>query len=153
MIDSGGLTLWPPNPADRPTLTLTFAPDLANLAMARLTLRRTMPSLDAETARLYFGAVTEIIVNAINAHHQTNSEDPITVEVMLGEHTRVTVSDHGGGFDPEQPRPPPGSGGLGQGIAIARAICPDMTIISGEGGTSVTLPHPSSDGLSFSPGD
>lgn len=46
-------------------------------------------------------AVSEACTNAINAHEARGSADPIELRCAVSEHrVEVTISDHGGGFDP-----------------------------------------------------
>lgn len=46
-------------------------------------------------------AVSEACTNAINAHEALGSAEPIALRCAVSEHqVEVTISDHGGGFDP-----------------------------------------------------
>lgn len=120
-------------------LSIGFPPSLDALASVRLALRRALPPLATEEANLYFGAVTEVLVNAINSHNAIGSEEDVLVEVFLAVSPYLRVTDHGGGLG----RHEDGSwSGLGAGLAIARSVCPEMTISTSSQGTVVTLPFP-----------
>lgn len=119
--------------------SIGFTPRLEALAPVRLALRRALPPLPPEEANLYFGAVTEVLVNALNAHQAVGTEDDVLVEVFLSVSAYVKVTDQGGGLGRHEDGSWPG---LGSGLAIARSICPDMTVSTSSQGTVVVLPFP-----------
>lgn len=120
-------------------VTIEFPPSIDFIPTARLMLRRALPQLDADDDGLYFGAITEILANAVQAHDEL-PDRPVRVDVALRDRPSVTITDEGAGFDPDNPLPPKRPGGHGNGLRIARSACPDMTINSSAAGTSVTLP-------------
>lgn len=122
-----------------PDLSIAFPPHLEALASVRLALRRALPPLASEEANLYFGAITEVLVNAINAHAAIGSDDDVLVEVYLAVTPQVRITDHGGGLGRHEDGSWPG---LGAGLAIARSVCPDMTVSTSSRGTVVNLPFP-----------
>lgn len=123
------------------TYTLRLQPDLAAIAYARLVLRRSLPELDETADALFFGAVTEIMSNAINAQVAADPLGSIAVGVCTTYPLSISITDHGTGFDPAAVPPPTGDES-GFGLQIARSVCPDMTISSSGSGTTVTLPYP-----------
>ena len=120
-------------------LSIAFPPRLEALASVRLAARRALPPLAPEEANLYFGAVTEVLVNAINAHGAIGSEEDVLLEVFLAVSPYLKVTDHGGGLGRHDDGSWPG---LGVGLAIARSVCPEMTVSTSSQGTVVTLPFP-----------
>ena len=122
-------------------LTISMPPHTSRLAQIRLVLRRSLPPRDPDDASLYYGAVTEILVNAIEAHELVGCLDPVVVDVHPDEPRGVVVRDCGPGFDPTSEIEPQ-SHGSGHGLRIARAVCPELSIESSASGTTVTLPFP-----------
>ena len=112
-----------------------------HLWIVRHVLREAVPNLYEQDDELYLGAVTESVVNAIEAHRRAEVADPVRVEVAIAgeEPTSLRVRDAGGGLaqgsDPE-------TGHLGVGRRIAASIVPAMTTEAVDGGTEVTLPLP-----------
>lgn len=125
----------------RVTYTLRLKPDLAAIAYARLVLRRSLPELDETADALFFGAVTEIMSNAINAQIAADPLGSIAVGVCATDPLSISITDQGTGFDPGRVPEPEGQES-GFGLQIARSVCPDMTISSSGSGTTVTLPYP-----------
>ncbi|HEU4321015.1 MAG TPA: STAS domain-containing protein [Acidimicrobiia bacterium] len=118
-------------------LTIGFPPRLEALPAVRLAVRRALPPLLPDEANLYFGALTEVLVNAINAHVATETDAEIIVEVSLSRPSYVKVTDSGSGIEGES-----SWSGIGAGLAIARSVVPDMSISSTPRGTVVVLPYP-----------
>ncbi len=125
-----------------PAYTVRLANDVELIAFARLMLRRTLPDLDAVDEPLFFGAVTEIIANAIAANQRAQREEPIELSLHLGPEPQIVVRDNGTGFDPRSPLQHPESSGEGLGLQIAHSVCPDLSIDSSPTGTTVTIPFP-----------
>lgn len=120
-------------------LSIEFPPRLDALASVRLALRRALPPLAPEEANLYFGAVTEVLVNAINAHNTIGSDEDVLVEVFLAVSPYLRITDQGGGLGRHDDGSWPG---LGVGLTIARSVCPEMTVSTSSRGTVVMLPFP-----------
>lgn len=119
--------------------SIQLPPDISAIPTVRLMLRRALPPLGHDDSALYFGAVTEILANAVAAHEELPGI-PIRIEVSLRSRPEVTVIDRGGGFDPDRSPSVNASMGRGNGLVIARSACPDMTIESSPNGTTVRLP-------------
>ncbi len=122
--------------------TIEMAPEVGAVPMLRTVLRRLLPATDPEEASLYYGAVTEVVINAVRAHQVDEVADPIAVDVCLGERPDLTVTDGGRGLDPGAPTPTADFEGTGQGLRIVRAVCEGVEIDSDEHGTRVRLPFP-----------
>lgn len=120
-------------------VTIGFPPTLDALTSVRLALRRALPPLPPEEANLYFGAVTEVLVNAINAHNAIGNGDDVLVDVFLAVSPYLKVTDQGGGLARHEDGSWPG---LGAGLAIARSVCPELTVSTSSQGTVVVLPFP-----------
>lgn len=130
--------------ATAPALTLRVPPEVAAIPMARLVLRRVLPPLGPDDSSLYFGAVTEILTNAIEAHQRHRNAEWIVVSVDLVE-PAVIVIDCGAGFDPDERSvddAPVASSTDGLGLVIARTVCPEIRFESSIEGTAVSLPYP-----------
>lgn len=125
-----------------PTFTLHLQPDVQAIAYARLVMRRSLPELDETTDALFYGAVTEIISNAITAQNAADPSATIAVGVQTSHPQAIAVTDTGSGFDPDGLRVGSSTGGIGFGLQIARSVCPDMGIDSSGAGTTVTMPYP-----------
>ena len=124
-------------------LSMSIEPDLQWLAAVRMVLRRTLPDLPDDQASLFHGAVTEILVNAIQSHARIGSDEPVTIRLDLGDAPTITIVDAGPGFDPEVIDITPDR--TSRGLAIARTVCPDLRIDSSSAGTVVVLPFPLTD--------
>ncbi len=122
----------------KPDASIEFAPDATLIPTVRLILRRALPPLGQDDSALYFGAVTEILANAVDAHRD-RLDAPIRVDLMSTPNPGVIVTDVGPGFDPDQPHTT-GDEGKGRGLLIARSACSQMTIRSSPSGTVVHLP-------------
>jgi len=108
----------------------------------RLILRRALPEIDETSTALYFGAVTEVATNAIEAHIDASVDDPVEIRVQgLTGSEMVEVRDRGEGFDTRAVVVPMGDDS-GFGLTIARSVCPDLVIESTPRGTTVQLPFP-----------
>lgn len=128
--------------ASRVDVSIDLPPRIDLIPTVRLMLRRALPVMGSDNDSLYFGAVTEILANAMQAHAAI-PERPICVDVSLTGRPTVTITDFGPGFDPDDPPEPTrqdGQFGRGRGLTIARFACPDLTITSSERGTTVALP-------------
>ncbi|MEO6652478.1 MAG: ATP-binding protein [Ilumatobacteraceae bacterium] len=123
------MTRTPPLPAIR----LTMPAGLAHLSLVRACLRdtATFPSEDAESRLLL--AVTEVMVNAIEASNgdradqSDRAEIVVTIEGSPPEH--VEIRDFGGAWTPSVSKP----GHLGAGLVIAEALVPLAMTTSAEG--------------------
>jgi len=121
-----------------------------HLAMVRSVLSK---SLDAEKVlkperlqdlRL---AVSEATTNAIEAHQRARTDVPVRIAVRINKaDVTVTITDHGGGFDPAKLKAhPPVTDPerlkyeRGLGVTLMRRLTDECTIDSGDSGTIVTL--------------
>ncbi len=120
-------------------VTIEVMPDHELIPTVRLMLRRALPHLASDDDSLYFGAVTEILANAMQAH-AASPDQPILVNLSLQSRPSVSVVDYGPGFDPHAARSRDQRDGRGNGLLIARSACPNMRIDSSPSGTTVLLP-------------
>lgn len=126
-------------------LTLRLTPEPVSIAISRSTIRRlvTFRGDDAESSFLV--AVTEIVANAIDEHVRLGISAPVELTIRYGPSDVVEVSDsgHGLGEQTEAPQVTDSDGyqlERGRGLALARAFVPDLTVVSGDDGTTATLP-------------
>lgn len=103
--------------------------------------RRLFDFDDDDTASGLLTALSEIVQNAVNAHTDAAVERVIEI-TFTGDPTGARIVDFGQGFDwqgtldtTSEP-----TSTHGRGLHIASAFVPDMTITSGNSGTSVNLP-------------
>jgi len=122
-------------------VTIELSNDLTMIAYTRMVLRQVLPALDEDTSSMYYGAVTEILTNAIEAHESAATSDVVIVEANLDPPCTISVHDKGAGFDPSLRLPRAGVES-GMGLAIARSVIPGLTIDSSSSGTSIHLPYP-----------
>jgi serine/threonine-protein kinase RsbW len=89
-------------------------------------------------------AVIEACINAFEHSRAIDREVFVTFE-ELPEKLRITVRDHGVGFDPEEPPEPRIEDKLkaqrkrGWGLKIIRGLMDEVEIRSGSGGTTVVM--------------
>ena len=112
------------------------------------------PLFDEERCADMRLAISEACTNAIQAELACHADDgsggdgePIVMRCVLDEgHIEVTVTDHGGGFDPTALERHPDvtdpdrlnyEGGLG--IPLIRMLADDLEFRSAEGGTSLVM--------------
>lgn len=121
-----------------------------HLALVRLLISgavaidRRLPERRVEDLRL---AVTEACANAVEAQAAAGVDLPLEIEVRTtADAVTVSVTDHAGGFDPEElaPLPPvtdPNRLGheRGLGLALMRSYVDDVTFHPTGAGTEVRL--------------
>lgn len=125
-------------PASGTVLLIDVPADVEHLRAVRMVARRALPALDPDEASLFYGAVSEIVTNAIDAHRRAGVAKPIRIEIRARPGLAVIVRDHGPGFEEATVQPH----GRGHGLVIARAVCPGLQIDSSPDGTSVVIPFP-----------
>lgn len=92
-------------------------------------------------------AVSEATTNAIEAHQDSASDEPITIYCGLGaDHVQVQVRDRGHGFDPDElvPHPPVTDPERleferGLGLPLMRSLTDEHEISPTPNGTTVRL--------------
>lgn len=140
------------------TIELEIPPRKDYLALARRAV--------AAAARLHGGvadrrvedlslAVSEACTNAVNACRARGVEAPVHLRVELGvEAVLVTVTDHAGGFEPDDVHPIPSAedpkrlgheGGLG--LPLIRSLADEATFTHTDDGTAVAIRVLVTDGL------
>lgn len=124
-----------------PGIRLTFPPDLRHAALVRACIRdaASFRSDDAESS--YLVAVTEIVVNAIEASAGSSRSSapgglPVVVELWSGSDARVEVHDRVGSSEYGTVKPDH----LGAGLTIAEAFVSGLTVDTTPRGTTVRLP-------------
>jgi serine/threonine-protein kinase RsbW len=129
---------------------LEIPPRRDHLALVRLVVSgavaidRRLAERRVEDLRL---AVTEACANAVEAQVATGTSRPLEVLIDLRDDiVAVTVTDHAGGFDPEDlPALPPVTdpGRLGHerglGLALMRAHVDEVQFVATDDGTAVRL--------------
>jgi serine/threonine-protein kinase RsbW len=129
---------------------LEIPPRPDHLALVRLVLSgavaidRPIPERRVEDLRL---AVTEACANAVDAQQQAGDPRPIVVVIEASPgRVVVTVTDHAGGFDPDDLAPLPSvtdPGRLrherGLGLALMRTHVDDVQFTPTDDGTEVAL--------------
>lgn len=97
---------------------------------------------DDDTAMMYLTAVVEIATNAFESHERADVDEPVIV-VIYPEDSLVTVTDLGGGFDPEASTSLPAPDQVsGRGLYLARSFCPNLSWQRNSTGMHFTLPFP-----------
>lgn len=102
-------------------------------------------ALDDATVRAVLTALTEIVINGVDAQRRDGVSDPLTIEVVRGAGSvAVAVRDHARGFSElghpsrnlriDQDKP-----GLGLGLTIARGLVDRLLISEAGGSTTVSL--------------
>ncbi len=122
-------------------LEVKLSNNLEGIAFVRMLVRRLLPPLDEVQEPLLLGALSEVVTNAIEEHVRIGSEAYIEVTLSLGPEPKITITDHGTGFEPEL-RPSTTHTGAGLGLIISKAVVPEMQITSGRQGTTVVFPYP-----------
>jgi anti-sigma regulatory factor (Ser/Thr protein kinase) len=92
-------------------------------------------------------AVSEACANAIDGQRSAGSPEPISVVLELdGSGVVVTVTDHGGGFSPDEVDPIPDADDPGRlrherglGLPLMRSLAESVHFTATEGGTAVRL--------------
>jgi serine/threonine-protein kinase RsbW len=132
------------------TVELEIPPRSDYLALVRMVVSASagllpdLPDRRVDDLRL---AVSEACANAMDAQRKTDQDTPVGVTVELDDAAvAVTVTDHAGGFEPEEVHPIPAvddpgrlSHERGLGIALMRSLADTVTFSPTEDGTAVRL--------------
>ena len=118
-------------------MRLTVPAELEHTALVRACLRDAVTFSSSDDESRFLLAVTEIVVNAIEATAQCDGDDPGSVVVTLAGSSPdvVEVRDEAGGLSAHAPKP----GHLGAGLTIAEALVDDVHLRTDATGTTVTL--------------
>lgn len=130
-------------------LALEVDPSVELLSCLRLTVRSALEAegtMTDDRIRTLLVSVTELATNAIEAHHRTDRNDRIRIELHHEPHRRFTVrvQDHGGGIDPDileaigERTPPTTEEGMGLGLTLATSLS-DVRFHSTPGGTTAEV--------------
>ncbi|MCP2276838.1 ATP-binding protein [Nocardia amikacinitolerans] len=125
----------PPRP-----LELSFPATADRLAQVRHTLQDWLErcGIGAERAYDVLLAVGEACTNAVEHGHRGDGGTVRVRAFYTGAELNVTVSDHGRWKPPDlQARSV-----RGRGLAIIRAVIPEVDVTTGEGGTTVAMRLP-----------
>ena len=130
--------------AKQPRLRLTVPAEAANVALIRHALAGLAEGVGMDRAGIadLKTVVTEVCMNSV-VHAYPGTAGTIDVEAEPGpDHFRLTVTDHGVGFQPRPDVESPGSS-LRLGLSLVAALS-DSFSISGStgGGTSVSMVLP-----------
>jgi len=123
------------------TICLTLPADYEELPLIRHVIRQTLPPLSRDQESRYLGAITEIAANAIESVTATPLWPYISLTIQLHPQPAVIIADRGPGIDASSHKPTK-YGNLGQGLIIAKAAVPNLSISSTAAGTIVRLPYP-----------
>ncbi|MEO6318852.1 MAG: ATP-binding protein [Acidimicrobiales bacterium] len=135
---------------NRRTIRLEFPPRTDHLALVRR-LVATAASVDATLRDRRIDdlslAVSEACANAVDAQRSSGSTAPVLVTVELDPTSvAVTVTDHAGGFSPDEVDPLPAiedPGRLrherGLGLPLIRSLADTVTFTATAGGTEVRI--------------
>jgi anti-sigma regulatory factor (Ser/Thr protein kinase) len=111
--------------------------DARSVPLVRGLLRQALEHLDVGRTRIdeIVLALTEACANVV---HHAGEHDAYQVEVSIDDQMcRISVSDHGGGFDVEavsaQPPRSPLEGG-GHGLLLMRALVDNLSFVADEDG-------------------
>lgn len=119
----------PLDPSDRAAIRLVVPADLDHAALVRSCLRDVVEFTDDDAESRFLLAVTEVVVNAIEAARVADSATtghtvPIEITITGAPSAAVEVRDGGGGLRRRMGKP----GHLGVGLTIAEALVPDVQI-------------------------
>ncbi len=92
-------------------------------------------------------AVSEACANAIDAQRSSGSVEPVAVAIELGEQAvAVTITDHAGGFSPDEVDPLPAADDPGRlrherglGLPLMRSLAEAVTFTATADGTAVRI--------------
>lgn len=132
------------------TIELEIPPRSDYLALVRrvvataASLHQVLPDRRIDDLRL---AVSEACANAIDAQRSTGSPEPVRVAIELDRTAvAVTITDHAGGFSPEEVDPLPAADDPGRlrherglGLPLMRSLADAVTFTATPGGTAVRI--------------
>lgn len=132
------------------TVELTIPPRSDYLALVRLVVASTATLADFLTDRRVDDlrlAVSEACANAVDGQRAQGSSLPIHIAIELSaEAVTVTVTDHGGGFEPDAVDPIPAADDPGRlrherglGIPLMRSLADDVRFTPTTNGTAVRI--------------
>ena len=92
-------------------------------------------------------AVSEACANAIDAQRATGNGEPVAIRIDLGDgEVMVTVTDHAGGFSPDEVDPIPSAEDPGRlrherglGLSLMRTLAESVSFERTQDGTAVRL--------------
>ncbi|MET8773631.1 ATP-binding protein [Nocardia sp. NPDC050713] len=125
----------PPRP-----LELDFPATADRLAQVRHTFQDWLERCGIGSDRAYdvLLAVGEACTNAVEHGHRGDGGTVRVRAACTGAELNVTVADHGRWKPPD----PQTRSVRGRGLAIIRAVIPDVAVTTGEGGTTVAMRLP-----------
>ena len=132
------------------TIQLEIPPRNAYLALVRrvvatvASVGQVLPDRRIDDLSL---AVSEACANAIDAQRSAGSMDAVEVSIELGpEAVAVTITDHAGGFEPEEVDPLPAADDPGRlrherglGLPLMRSLAEVVTFTATDDGTAVRI--------------
>jgi len=89
-------------------------------------------------------SVSELVNNAVTHGQKINSGLPVTVQInCLNDKIKISVTDNGGGFDPEELDDPLADENLlkevGRGLFIVRSLMDSVDIEANDNGTTISI--------------
>jgi serine/threonine-protein kinase RsbW len=89
-------------------------------------------------------SVSELVNNAVTHGQKINCGLPVTVEInRLNDKIKISVTDNGGGFDPEELDDPLADENLlkevGRGLFIVRSLMDSVDIEANDNGTTISI--------------
>jgi len=129
-------------------LTLPLAPDMEIEASETATSMAEAMAMSADKIDEVRMAVVEACINAIEHSHSEDRKVYLTFEVLGSgrpERLRITVRDHGIGFDPSSVEEPTIENKLkaerkrGWGLKIIRGLMEDVEVHSNDRGTTLVM--------------
>ena len=131
----------------QPSVRLWLEPDATAVPIVRAAVGRVCAFDDDESESSFMVALTEITTNAVDEHARLGLQDPVVVELCLGNEPQVSVRDSGEGLDRDRASDdshedllPPPEVETGRGIIVARAFVPELRYETGAHGTKAILP-------------
>jgi anti-sigma regulatory factor (Ser/Thr protein kinase) len=132
------------------TILLTIPPRNDHLALVRRVVSTAAAADDELTARRIDDlslAVSEACANAIDAQRAIDAEAPVAIRVELLDHgVAVTVTDHAGGFSPDDVAALPAVEDPvrlrhehGLGLPLMRSLSESVTFHATDDGTAVRI--------------
>lgn len=125
------------------TIRLDLPARPLSIAVGRSVIRRVVTFRNEDASSSFLVAFTEIVSNAIDEHERIDSDAAIAIEIVSGPFEHVTITDSGSGLDvadTSDPEAPEAGVERGRGLALARALVPEVRFESSPSGTTVTLP-------------
>ncbi|RKX28903.1 MAG: hypothetical protein DRP47_03115 [Candidatus Zixiibacteriota bacterium] len=134
---------------DKPVITenrITIPPSLEFLSEVDSFIEGILRSYDTDESTVADIAisVSELVNNAVTHGQKAASDKAIVIEIKsVKDKVIITVSDHGGGFDPDQLDDPLADENLlkevGRGLFIVKSLMDDVDINVSAQGTAITI--------------